>query len=277
MDSKERLLYEIHEDFLDGLLQEVTALTGSPRERFGAMISAHMADLAAHQRDIKVFFEEVKHIDAAQRELLFARRTTYASAVEGIIAEGVTSGEFEVPDVRLAVRGLLGAMNEAYRWYNPRGALSCAELSARLTDLFLFGIDATPPPAAAEISVAELDRRMAAPEAAAEADETPAERIVRCAAVLFAEHGYHATSTQEIADAAGITKGALFYHVSSKSGFLSGSTRTAPPATSTVFSPSTRPGPLGPVHGGRGRPRPDNRPAPARRLRPERGDEVPAA
>jgi AcrR family transcriptional regulator len=115
VDSKERLLYEIHEDFLDGLLQEVTALTGPPRERFGAMISAHMADLAAHQRDIKVFFEEVKHIDAAQRELPFARRTAYASAVKGIIADGVSSGEFEVPAARLAVRGLLGAMNEAGR------------------------------------------------------------------------------------------------------------------------------------------------------------------
>jgi AcrR family transcriptional regulator len=169
VDSKERLLYEIHEDFLDGLLQEVTALTGPPRERFGAMISAHMADLAAHQRDIKVFFEEVKHIDAAQRGLPFARRTAYASAVEGIIADGFGSGEFEVPDVRLAVRGLLGAMNEAYRWYDPGGALSVAELSARLTDLFLFGIDATPSPAAAEIPVAELDRRMAAPEAEVEA------------------------------------------------------------------------------------------------------------
>jgi AcrR family transcriptional regulator len=40
----------------------------------------------------------------------------------------------------------------------------------------------------------------------------PLARIIDSACMLFSERGYHRTSTQEIADRAGVTKGALFYH-----------------------------------------------------------------
>lgn len=53
-----------------------------------------------------------------------------------------------------------------------------------------------------------------------ENDETTGERILRVAAELFAEKGYAATSVAEIADAAGIVKGGLYYHIGSKDELL---------------------------------------------------------
>lgn len=48
------------------------------------------------------------------------------------------------------------------------------------------------------------------------ADATLAERILRHAAELFAERGWAATSVREIAEAAGCTKPAIYYHWGNK-------------------------------------------------------------
>ncbi|NIR40578.1 MAG: TetR family transcriptional regulator, partial [Actinobacteria bacterium] len=45
-----------------------------------------------------------------------------------------------------------------------------------------------------------------------DADGTLAERILRHASELFAQRGWAATSLREIAEAAGCTKPALYYH-----------------------------------------------------------------
>lgn len=54
--------------------------------------------------------------------------------------------------------------------------------------------------------------------------DSPAEpvkaRIIRCATELFARHGYHATGVQELGDAVGVGRGALYHHIKSKERLL---------------------------------------------------------
>jgi AcrR family transcriptional regulator len=46
------------------------------------------------------------------------------------------------------------------------------------------------------------------------------ERLIKVSTRLFAQHGYEATSVQQIVDAAGVTKGALYHHFASKDDLL---------------------------------------------------------
>src|ERR1700712_4864338 len=46
------------------------------------------------------------------------------------------------------------------------------------------------------------------------------ERLGRVSVELFAEHGYAQTSVQQIVDAAGVTKGALYHYFTSKDDLL---------------------------------------------------------
>jgi AcrR family transcriptional regulator len=46
-------------------------------------------------------------------------------------------------------------------------------------------------------------------------------KIIRAAAKLFAEKGFSSTSTSEIAEAAGVAHGTVFYHFKTKEGLLS--------------------------------------------------------
>jgi AcrR family transcriptional regulator len=50
--------------------------------------------------------------------------------------------------------------------------------------------------------------------------ETTHDRIVRVAAEVFAEKGYHGTGVAELGERAGIKRGALYYHIGSKEDLL---------------------------------------------------------
>lgn len=51
-------------------------------------------------------------------------------------------------------------------------------------------------------------------------DEDRKEHIRRKAAVLFARNGYHGTGVQELSDAVGLARGALYHHIGSKEALL---------------------------------------------------------
>lgn len=61
---------------------------------------------------------------------------------------------------------------------------------------------------------------MADPEANGTRNKRRRQEIVNAAAQVFFEKGYDASSTQDIADVAGILKGSLYYYVKSKEDFL---------------------------------------------------------
>lgn len=58
------------------------------------------------------------------------------------------------------------------------------------------------------------------PRASAADAAATAARIVETAAARFAEHGYAATSVDDIARAAGVTRGAVYHHYRSKPGLF---------------------------------------------------------
>jgi len=58
------------------------------------------------------------------------------------------------------------------------------------------------------------------PRASAEDAAATAQRILEVATAQFAEHGYAASSADDIARAAGVTRGALYHHYRSKPGLF---------------------------------------------------------
>lgn len=58
------------------------------------------------------------------------------------------------------------------------------------------------------------------PRASAEDAAATAQRILETATARFAEHGYAAASADDIAHAAGVTRGALYHHYRSKPGLF---------------------------------------------------------
>jgi AcrR family transcriptional regulator len=69
------------------------------------------------------------------------RRTEHL--VRTVIADGVTAGVFDVPDVRTAARAVLSLGIDVARWYGDRTTTTPAELGAQYTGLILRMLGAT--------------------------------------------------------------------------------------------------------------------------------------
>src|ERR1700704_4622868 len=65
-----------------------------------------------------------------------------------------------------------------------------------------------------------MTRPLSAPPRRRQSSELRKQEIVRTAARLFAANGYHSTGMTELADAVGLGKGALYYHIGSQEGLL---------------------------------------------------------
>jgi AcrR family transcriptional regulator len=213
--SKEHLLYEIHDRFLEEVLHAVKRHSGTPGERFREMVRAHMRVLAARQKEIEIFFGEIKHLNPQKREQLSARRRTYEEVLRSILHDGIAAGVFVERDVSLVSRGMLGGLNEIYRWFRSDGRYTPDQLADVISDFLLKGIAARPVEAVTYDVLEQLPDLGAAPHHPA-----PIDRIIAAAAHLFSEMGYHRTTTRELAERAEMTKGALYYHVGHKEEIL---------------------------------------------------------
>lgn len=61
-------------------------------------------------------------------------------AMRELIAEGVADGSVRTDDVRLTAFTLAGALNWPSRWYRADGAMTAAQIAARMVDMLIAGL-----------------------------------------------------------------------------------------------------------------------------------------
>lgn len=209
--TKQQLLSDIHNRYLNDMEASVRALEGDPRSRFIQTVAAHIRMVGTRAREIKVFFEESKHLNEEQAEELALAQTRYESIVERSFADAVELGQFRALDSKFTTRAILGAVNEFYRWLRPDGRLSIERIIELVLELILQGI-AVAPWSPDPDAVPSTERRLHS--------DRPIDKLVVAAARLFRERGYQRASTEDIAALSGVTKGALFYHAGTKEDLL---------------------------------------------------------
>lgn len=222
MGSKDGILVAIHERFLDRSTMEIVsqALSSAP-EQLLHFVHHHTGVVAKHQREIRVFVEEMKHLPDDAREHVVFRRDAYEGILRGVLQRGIDDGDFRAVDVPIVAQAILGALTNMYRWYDPDGSLSASEIAGHLGEMFLNGICArgnrssvAAVPVTTEISA--NCQAMPSPW-----DTNPVlSRILDAATTLFYEEGYHEATTRELAEASGLTKGALYYYIGQKEAAL---------------------------------------------------------
>jgi AcrR family transcriptional regulator len=146
MSKKGDLLVEIHRRLIEPLLAEVERIEVEPHDpattvRLIAHALAH--NLRDYHNEVIVFLHEWRTIrdDPAWEDIRRARRDL-EHVIERALRRGVMSGDFEIPDTRLAVFGLLGMFNHAHQWFQADGRVSADELADSFADIFLRGVEA---------------------------------------------------------------------------------------------------------------------------------------
>lgn len=152
-DDKTALLGSICEaqvTTLRGLVDDVDALRLPPEARLRELIRRFVQAYAGAQHAHRVLTEDVRFLDAADRERVLGTERALVAA----IARTVAALRPELAEAHLAkplTMLLFGMINWMFTWMRPDGALDHDALAPIVADLFLGGLPAVkvPQPAAA--------------------------------------------------------------------------------------------------------------------------------
>ena len=148
VDDKYRLLVEIAEGHVDRLraLARDGATVDEPAVRLRGLIERFMAAYAGARAAHRVLTEDVRFLEPAdRRRVLDGQREVvrvFAAAIAAVRPD-LAGARLEKPLTML----LFGMMNWMFTWLRPGGALSHADMTPIVVDLFCGGLAAVQVPA----------------------------------------------------------------------------------------------------------------------------------
>jgi AcrR family transcriptional regulator len=142
--KKEDLLFAIHEQLIDELIEQTNAALDpsmTPPEQMAAVLRVSFDLIARHRDAVTVFLQERRAVSGARWNELVVKRDRYEQMVSGIIAEGTATKAFADLPAAIAARGVLGMVNWGYTWFDPKGAMTAEEIADVFVAIALRGLE----------------------------------------------------------------------------------------------------------------------------------------
>lgn len=129
--SKEAILWDlVHTAMsdLERLAEEADAPNASATERLRRFVGCHVDFHARRSREARVVNRQIYSLSPESFATVTAARDRYERRLRGLIALGTETGEFAVPDVRIATYAVLQMGMAISTWYRPNGPFEIAQL-----------------------------------------------------------------------------------------------------------------------------------------------------
>ena len=139
--SKDQLLVRICDELMEPLLDEVreiAAAEGSAREQLRRFVRTWVGHVE-HRRDHMLVFQQERLVLARGRQWQHLRRQRreFEGLLAAILARGERDGEFHFADRELALRALLGMVNQLPQWFRPGGRLNAEQIADGYLELIV--------------------------------------------------------------------------------------------------------------------------------------------
>jgi AcrR family transcriptional regulator len=142
VSSKQEILVDLLDLALAQLNQNIEAVVVEDLpadEKFRKALRAYLNYTAENLDLAAVLLLEHRSLEPEFRARHIPLRDRYESYWQQIIEEGIQEGIFEMLDVQLAVKAVLGVANWTVMWLNPKGKLTATEIADFSADLLLGG------------------------------------------------------------------------------------------------------------------------------------------
>jgi AcrR family transcriptional regulator len=128
-ESKDDLLYEIHEEFINDQLdraQRILARDLPPDEMLRQLIvEALLEPLGIYRREISVFVQEYRFLEGEIFAEIKAKRDQFERCFVEVVERGMRDGVFrEIGPPRIVAFGVIGMGAWTHTWLDNRGSLS---------------------------------------------------------------------------------------------------------------------------------------------------------
>jgi AcrR family transcriptional regulator len=108
---------------------------GTPTERLAALVRGHLEHLHRRRVEHLVGLHELAALTPEHRAVVDGHRRYYQRRVREVITAGVRTGEFAVPDARLAAFAVCDLLNGISGWFHEDGELALEEVVVGYVDL----------------------------------------------------------------------------------------------------------------------------------------------
>jgi AcrR family transcriptional regulator len=108
---------------------------GTPGERLAALVRGHLEHLHRRRVEHLVGLHELAALTPQHRAVVDDHRRYYQRRVRDVIAAGMRTGEFAVPDARLAAFAVCDMLNGISGWFHDGGELALEDVVVGYVDL----------------------------------------------------------------------------------------------------------------------------------------------
>jgi AcrR family transcriptional regulator len=110
---------------------------GTPTQRISALVRAHLEHLHRRRVEHLVGLHELAALTPAHRAVIDDHRRFYQRRVRDVVAAGMATGEFGVPDARLAAFAICDMLNGLSSWFRDDRELGLQDVVAGYVDLIV--------------------------------------------------------------------------------------------------------------------------------------------
>jgi AcrR family transcriptional regulator len=144
IESKDAVLLEIIEggvDRFNAAADRVQALDRPPAEALHEIIREHVRIVADNPGRTLIVFHQWRFLDEPHRSRLLTKRHRYEDFFTRTVQDGIERGDFDAAlDPKVAVLGVLGALNWTPEWFSPDGPATADEIADKIAQALLSGL-----------------------------------------------------------------------------------------------------------------------------------------
>ena len=130
-DSKEELLYQVLDETMSTglrLIEEIEKGDADLKDKLNEMLRTHTLT-AINFDKMKLLIHEQSFLSAEHRDALNRKQTEYLEKLTHILEALKQNGDMRDLDAKACAFAFFGMVSWAYRWFDPKGNISTAQLA----------------------------------------------------------------------------------------------------------------------------------------------------
>lgn len=145
--DKQALLFDLMQDHMTNLLAALTALpvTPTPAARLDQFARFHIGYHLDRPDAVFIAYMELRNLTPENFATIESLRRGYEDRLQAILSEGAATGDFIVPDAKMATLALIAMLTGVTSWYREGGRLSRADVQTLYADMALRSVGCRQP------------------------------------------------------------------------------------------------------------------------------------
>ena len=133
--DKQALLFELMRDHMEELLADWQAPDAPPTDQLEDFVRHHIRFHLDRPELVFIAYMELRNLTPENFAVIESLRSRYENELEDILHDGVASGEFAVPDTKIATLAVIAMLNGVNTWFREGGRLSLDEVERIYWDM----------------------------------------------------------------------------------------------------------------------------------------------